>query len=80
MLVASSDILKSLSEFLGEDTLVLLMLAVGGALVIGTGAALIRPKEDVGEDELAQPPLVRSLIQIAIGLFVVIWALATLVG
>ncbi len=80
MLVASSDILKSLSEFIGEDTLVLLMLAVGGALVLGTGAALIRPKKDVGEDELAQPPLVRSLIQIAIGLFVVIWALATLVG
>lgn len=80
MLVASSDNLKFLSEFIGEDTLVLLMLAVGGALVIGTGAALIRPKQDVAEDELARPPLGRSLLQIAIGLFVVIWALATLVG
>jgi hypothetical protein len=67
-----------LSEFLGEDILVWLMLAVGGALTIGTAAALIKPKDEVGEDELERPPLGRSLVQIAIGLIVVIWAAVSL--
>jgi len=80
VLDASSDSLVNLSEFLGEDILVWLMLAVGGALAFGTGAALIKPKENVGDDELERPPLGRSLLQIGIGLVVVIWALASLFG
>ena len=80
MLLASSDTLEDLSEFLGEDILVLLMLAVGGALALGTATALIRPKSDVADNELERPPLGRSLLQIAIGLVVVIWAIASLVG
>lgn len=56
------------------------MLAVGGALTLGTVAALINPKEEVGEDELERPPLGRSLIQIAIGLIVVIWAAVSLLN
>ncbi len=56
------------------------MLAVGGALALGTAAALIKPKSDVGEDELERPPLGRSLIQIAIGSIVVVWAIASLVS
>ena len=78
MLQASSDSLSDLSEFLGEDILVWLMLAVGGALTIGTATALIRPKSEIGDDELERPPLGRSLLQIAIGLVVVIWAAVTL--
>ncbi len=78
MLHASSDTLEDLSEFLGEDILVWLMLAVGGALTIGTATALINPKEEIGEDELDRPPLVRSLIQIGIGLVVVVWAAVSL--
>lgn len=73
-------ILRILSEFIGDDTLVLLMLAVGGALTLGTAAALLNPKSDVADDELARPPLGRSLLQIAIGLVVVVWALASLLG
>jgi len=69
-----------LSEFLGEDILVWLMLAVGGALTLGTATALIRPKSEVAEHELERPPLGRSLLQIGIGLVVVIWAVATLIG
>ena len=80
MLVASSDSLVDLSEFLGEDILVWLMLAVGGALALGTATALVKPKTDIGEDELERPPLGRSLLQIGIGLVVVIWALASLLG
>jgi len=69
-----------LSEFLGEDILVWLMLAVGGALTLGTAAALINPKDEIGEDELERPPLVRSLVQIAIGLIVVVWAAVSLLS
>jgi len=54
------------------------MLAVGGALTLGTATALINPKSEVDEDELERPPLGRSLIQIAIGLVVVIWAAVSL--
>ena len=67
-----------MSEFLGEDILVWLMLAVGGALTIGTATALINPKDEIGEGELERPPLGRSLVQIAIGLIVVIWAAVSL--
>ncbi|MDH4278513.1 MAG: hypothetical protein OEW83_10575 [Acidimicrobiia bacterium] len=67
-----------MSEFLGEDILIWLMLAVGGALTLGTATALINPKSEVDEDELERPPLGRSLIQIAIGLVVVIWAAVSL--
>ena len=80
MLQASSDILKHLSGFLGEDILVWLMLAVGGALALGTATALIRPKAEIGDDELDRPPLGRSLLQIAIGAVVVIWAIASLIS
>ncbi len=65
---------------MGEDILVWLMLAVGGALMLGTATALIRPKDEIGEGELERPPLGRSLVQIAIGLIVVIWAIASLLG
>lgn len=54
------------------------MLAVGGALTIGTATALIKPKAEIGDDELERPPLGRSLVQIAIGLIVVIWAAVSL--
>lgn len=66
--------------FLGEDLLPMLTLAIGGALAIGTLAALARPRDETPEGELARPPLVRSLIQIAIGTTVSIWAIASLIG
>jgi len=66
--------------FLGEDLLPMLTLAIGGALAIGTLAALARPRQDVPDGELARPPLIRSIIQIAIGATVSIWAIASLLG
>ena len=65
---------------MGEDILIWLMLAVGGALTLGTAAALIKPKSEIAEGELERPPLVRSLIQIAIGLVVVVWAAVSLLN
>ena len=67
-------------NFLGDDLLPMLTLAIGGALAVGTLAALVRPRSDVPEGELARPPLARSLIQITIGTVVSVWALASLLG
>jgi hypothetical protein len=67
-------------NFLGDDLLPLLTLAIGGALAIGTLTALARPRADVPDGELARPPLGRSLIQIAIGTIVSVWAIASLLG
>lgn len=64
--------------FLGDDLLAWLLLALGGALVVGTGLALIRPRPDDQEGDLDRPPLVRSLVMIALGLVAAIWALASL--
>lgn len=66
--------------FLGEDLLPWLTLAIGGALLVGTALALIRPPVDRADGALEKPPLGRSLVQIAIGLFASIWALATLLS
>jgi hypothetical protein len=66
--------------FLGEDLLPMLTLAIGGALAIGTLAALARPRDNVPDGELARPPLMRSIIQIGIGTTVSIWAIASLLG
>lgn len=66
--------------FLGENLLPLLTLAVGGGLAAGTLAALVRPRDEQRDGELERPPLGRSLIQIAIGTTVSIWAIASLLG
>ncbi len=64
--------------FLGEDLLGWLLLALGGAMVVGNVLALVRPP--AGGPDVARPPLVRSLLYAALGLMVAIWALATLAG
>ena len=66
--------------FLGEDLLAWLLLALGAALVVGTGLALMRPRPDDQEDDLERPPLARSLVMIGLGLVAAVWALASLVG
>lgn len=58
----------------------MLVLAIGGALVVGTGLALIRPQDAPGAGELSRPPIGRSLVQIGIGLVSSLWALASLLG
>lgn len=72
----SSDLLG------GADLLQLLVLAVGGALVVGNGLALVRPPaqssatRDPGQQVRA--PLGRSVTMIVVGLIAVIWAIASL--
>ena len=66
--------------FLGEDLLPLLLLALGGALVMGTVLALVRPPHELEDGDLPRPPLARSVVMIVVGLVTAIWALASLVS
>jgi hypothetical protein len=65
--------------FLGNDLLPYLVLALGAALVVGNGMALVRPPKEAKKDELARAPVGRSAVMIAVGLVAAIWALASLV-
>lgn len=64
--------------FLGEDLLPWLLLALGGAMVVGNAFALVRPPEQPRKGELARAPKVRSIVMIVIGLAAAIPALAAL--
>ena len=66
--------------FLGEDLLAYLVLAIGGAMAVGSVAALVRPPEGRGEGDLERAPLGRSLAFAAVGLVGAVWALASLVA
>lgn len=64
---------------LGENLLPYLVLALGGALFVGNGLALLRPPAQAKDGELNRAPVGRSLIMMGIGLLAAIWALASLV-
>ena len=75
--------------FLGENLIVYLVLALGGALAAGNIAALVRPPKkqetdnDSTEDEsgdLPRAPLVRSLVMAVIGATAAIWSIASLIS
>lgn len=63
---------------LGEDFLAYLTLAIGAALVVGNGLALLKPRDVDGS--AVRAPLGRSLIQISVGGFASIWAIATILS
>ena len=64
--------------FLGEDLLPYLVLAIGGALVVGNGLAMVRPPAKREEGDLARAPVGRSMAMLLVGLVAAIWALASL--
>jgi len=65
--------------FLGEDLLAWLVLAVGAAMAVGNGLALVRPPEQRrNDDDLERAPVVRAIVYIVIGVVAAIWGLATL--
>jgi hypothetical protein len=66
--------------FLGNDLLAWLLLALGGAMAVGNGLALIRPPVKTKEGDLARAPVGRSLVMLGIGLVAAIWALASLLS
>ena len=66
---------------LGDDLIPWLLLALGGALVVGNVMALVRPPEQPRQQgELARAPVGRSVVMIVIGLCCAIPALAALVA
>lgn len=65
---------------LGDDTLVYLVLALGGALVVGNVLALVRPPSAPKDGELTKAPTGRSVVMALVGLVAVIWAMASLVS
>jgi hypothetical protein len=64
--------------FGGANLLPLLVLAIGGALAVGNGLALLRPPLETKEGDLSKAPAGRSLIMMIVGLVAAIWAIATL--
>ena len=64
--------------FLGDDLLPYLVLALGGAMVLGNVLALVRPPEQAKEGELVRAPIARSVVMIVIGAVAAVWAAATL--
>ena len=66
--------------FLGEDLILYLLLALGGALFVGNLAAIVRPPKQHGDGHLERAPLTRSLVYAGLGLIAAVWALATLIA
>jgi hypothetical protein len=63
----------------GDDLLPYLVLALGGAMAVGSVMAIVRPREQPKEGELERAPLARSLVMATVGLVAAVWALASLV-
>ena len=67
--------------FLGEDLLAWLVLAFGGAMLVGNVAAVVKPRETPREEgELTQAPKVRSVAMAMLGLAAAVWAIITLLS
>ena len=68
--------------FLGNDLLPFLLLAMGGALLAGNLAAVLRPpaRAQRNEGDLERAPVARSMVMAAIGLVIALWALVSLLG
>ncbi len=63
---------------LGDNLLAYVFLALGGALFVGNGLALVRPPEQPQAGELRRAPVGRTLAMMIAGAVVAVWALASL--
>jgi hypothetical protein len=62
----------------GPDLLRYLVLALGGALLVGNVLALVRPPERPQEGELDKAPVARTVAMASVGGIAVLWAVATI--
>ena len=62
----------------GPDILAYLVMALGGAMAVGSVLALVRPPEARREGDLEQAPVVRSVAFAALGTVAALWALGSL--
>lgn len=67
-------------NLLGDDLIVWLVLALGGALLLGNVMALVKPPPVPKEGELATAPRGRSILMALVGLVAAVWALGSLVA
>ncbi|MGI9030749.1 MAG: hypothetical protein ACR2HP_12305 [Ilumatobacteraceae bacterium] len=63
---------------LGDDLLAWLVLALGGALLVGNVLAILRPPGRPEEGALERAPIGRSVVMAVVGLVAAVWALASL--
>ena len=63
---------------LGNDLLPWMVVALGGAMLVGNVMALVKPPPKAKPGELAQAPRRRTLFMAGIGLLAVIWAGASI--
>ncbi len=62
----------------GAETLQLLMLAFGAALLIGNLAALAKPPSKTPAGQLRRAPKWRTIAMALVGLAIAVWALASI--
>ncbi|CAN5830375.1 hypothetical protein BH24ACT2_BH24ACT2_17180 [soil metagenome] len=63
----------------GDNILAQLVLALGGAMAVGSILALVRPPaQRRGDADLTRAPIARSVAMIAVGLIAALWAVVTL--
>ena len=67
-------------SLLGDDLIVWLVLALGGALLLGNVLALVKPPPAPKDGELAAAPRGRSILMALIGFVAAAWALGSLVA
>jgi hypothetical protein len=65
---------------LGNNLLPYLVLALGGALFVGNGLALLRPPDQPKPGELRKAPAGRTIVMMALGGLAALWALASLLA
>jgi hypothetical protein len=65
--------------FGGPDLLRYLVLALGGALVVGNVLALVRPPDRPRTGDLDKAPVARSVVMAVVGGLAALWAIATIV-
>jgi hypothetical protein len=68
------------TPFLGKDLLPLLVLALGGALVVGNVLALVKPPAEAKDGELTRAPRGRTIGMALVGFVAAVWAIGTLVN
>jgi hypothetical protein len=65
---------------LGNNLLAYIFLALGGALLVGNGLALVRPPDQPTKGDLRRAPVGRTVVMMIVGGLVAIWALASLLS
>jgi hypothetical protein len=66
--------------FLGENLIIYLVLALGGALAVGNILALVKPPEQPKTDgDLVSAPKARSLTMAIIGSVAALWSIVSLI-